>query len=267
MFRCREVARWAPLDPAQLQVEGRIIYDSADKDDRRPVLDLGALPLTDDLGNETSIYDQDGYRIPRRVPQHRPSTSRCGILMDLTKVHTLFQTPAQRAADAEDEDEPFSDADIINEDEDHEKITLAVYPQGFTKHFGHFQSKTNVPYGFKPLLRSMNRTLADNADDDRPVVRGVALQGYNALQHNLTQRAGRLEVVQGQITATMAGTRAKGTKALRTFAKLRDMTAAHLPHERVEEKLLKDNISRGFRFEIVVSVDLGALKPGLRRGG
>ena len=84
----------------------------------------------------------------------------------------------------------------MEDPENDHPVKLTVYPQAFTKSYGHIQAH-GIPYNFCPLLHLVNHDLAINADDKHPVIRGVAFQGYNAVQHNLTECAGHLEVVQG----------------------------------------------------------------------
>jgi hypothetical protein len=242
---------------AILQVEDRNLYDSFDVTNRS-LIDLATLALVDEDGLEINVYDEDGYRIPRRRPMHSRNTSSCGILMDLTKVRNLFKTPGESYVDDEGE--------TIDEDIPDKPLKINVYPQAFTCQFGHFQSNS-VPDGFNYLFKTINRTLANNADDDQPVIQPFGLQGYNHVQHNLTDRSGNLEVVQGRVTATLAGTRSKTASESRAFNKQKTSLVMHLPHERIEQKLSKEGISRCFRLEIVVTIDVSALQRPLQSGG
>jgi hypothetical protein len=225
--------------------------------------------LTDDTRKEINIYDEDGYRIPRRRPLHRRQQQPCGILLDLIKVRSLFDAPAQRSRDNDDNgndnDNDYDNNDIINDPQDEEPVKLTVYPQALTKFYGHIQAH-GVPYDFKPLIRSLNRTLATNADSNRPVIRAVAFQGYNAVQHNLTERAGRLEVVQGRLTAALAGTHSSSTTDKARFIKIKRQVVSHPPYARVREQLTKTTVGRAMRFEIVIIIDLHALKEEHRTG-
>jgi hypothetical protein len=255
--RFREVVRWNPIPVDTLQLPGHNLYDSFDPNNRS-IANPATLPLVDDHGSEINIYDEDGYRVPRRKPLHSRNTPPCGILMDLTKVRHLF-TPTSAPSIPEDDD-------TINEHVPDMPLNINVYPQAFTRQFGHFQSNS-VPDGFLHLFKTINQSLASNADDDQPVIQPFGLQGYNHVQHNLTERSGHLEVVQGRITSTLAGTRSKTSSTSRAFSKQKASIANHLPHERVEQKLSKDEISRGFRLEIIVTIDVSALQHNLQSGG
>lgn len=248
------MTNWQPIDPADVLGDRDTLYDSPNRGSRN-VVNLQELPLEDESGHEINVYDDKGYRVARRQPNFSRSIRPCGLLLDLTKARVLFDARAE----IDDDD------DNLSCDEEDRPI-LSVFPQAFTKTFGHIQSRA-VPQGFKSLLRAMNSTLAVNADDANPVIKGVAVQGYNHVQHNLMDRAGELEIVHGRITSALGGTRAQTTKSKRTAEKITELVSLHLPHERVKQKLSKDNISRALRLEIVVTIDLQALLPRYRTGG
>jgi hypothetical protein len=212
--------------------------------------------LTDEQGREQNVYDADGYRVPRRRPFHSKRVPPCGILLDLTTVRSLFQTSTQIAHELEE--------NPVDEDSK-EEATIHVFPQAFTKNYGHMQAN-DVPQGFKSLINMLNRTLALNSDDDRPAIWPIALQGYNNVQHNLTDRAGALEVVRGRVTAALAGTRVKGARTKRIFNRIVDSVETRFPHEHVKGKLSKSDVSRAFRFEIVVTINLDAMPLEQRTG-
>jgi hypothetical protein len=257
LCRFREVARWNPVPAETLEADGQDLYNSFDPNNRS-VVDLATLDLVDEDGNEINVYDEDGYRVPRRKPLHSRNTPSCGVLMDLTKVRHLFKTAPESFV--------RQDEETIDQDIPDKPLKINVYPQAFTRQFGHFQSNS-VPDGFHHLFNTINRTLAANANDDQPVIQPFGLQGYNHVQHNLTERSGRLEVVQGRITSTLSGTRSKTASASRTFNKQKASLMSHLPHEHVEQKLSKQEISRGFRLEIVVTIDVSALRRSSQSGG
>jgi hypothetical protein len=144
---------------------------------------------------------------------------------------------------------------------------MDVYPQAGLRRLGHFKAN-RVPKGFDPILRKLDRDLSENRDEHRPLVRGMSCQGYNYAQHSLTDKAGGIEVVRGQVTAAMAGTgMGVGTRIRRINNKLRGDLANMLPYEKVVHKLAKPDIGRAFRFESVFSLDVLALELLMRDGG
>ncbi len=244
---------WQAIDRDDVLGDRDILYDSPDPTSRKAV-NLDELPLEDELGHEINVYDDRGYRVARRKPYFSRSIRPCGMLLDLTKARALFDARVE----IDDDDNLSSDGD--------DRPHLSVFPQAFTKTFGHIQSQA-IPQGFKPLFRVMNSELAANADDENPVIKGISVQVYNHVQHNLMDRAGELEIVHGRITSALGGTRAQTAKSKRTAEKITGLVSLHLPHERVKQKLSKNNISRALRLEIVVTIDLQALSPRYRSGG
>jgi len=257
-IRFKKVAKWVPVNLAHAAEQP--VYDSHDKSVRR-LVQIDDLDLTSEDGREINIFDEDGYRIPRRTTLHRRSCSSSGLLLDLSNTHTLFQSLSEREP-VDDDDDDNSIFDFPNKPD----VKMTVYPQAFLRRYGNVQAN-GPPLGFIPVINNLNRTLVSNADADRPAVRIVAFQGYNHVQHNLAERAGQIEVVQGRITAVLAGTRANTPSAKRAFTKIRDSASHYLPHERVEEKLSKDDMARSMRFEIVVAIDIDTLKPENQSGG
>lgn len=256
MLSFRKCEGWRDVSLVDLR---QPLFDSPDAASRN-VVDIYELELIDEDGREINVYDVDGYRVPRRIPLHQESDSPCGLLADLTRVRSLFEHSAQTQRDTHLVDEDFSDCED-------EGLVVNVYPQAFTRRYGYFQANA-VPAGFLPLMKSMNRELPENADEAYPVLRGVSCQGYNHVQHCLTEHAGGLEVVHGNITAVLAGSgRTSSVKGKRVQQKLLDKISLCRPHGRVEVKLTRNEaIERGFRVEPIWLVDLYQLKPQFRNG-
>ncbi len=143
-------------------------------------------------------------------------------------------------------------------DDVHDQVNIKVYPQALLCSYGYFQADA-VPAGFHPLIQSVNQQLAYNADDELPVLVGVACQGYNHIQHCLTGRSGGIEVVHGQITAALAGTRVQDSIAKLKHKRVVAGISKYLPHDRVKEKLRKPDITRGFRMEPVWEINCSQL--------
>ncbi|KAI6011514.1 hypothetical protein EDC04DRAFT_2609863 [Pisolithus marmoratus] len=79
---------WSAIDRALIQQANPVIYDKPDDDPTWEQVDLADLPLVDEDGFEINVYNPDGFRIPRWKPT---GFETCGALLDLKKVHELFQ--------------------------------------------------------------------------------------------------------------------------------------------------------------------------------
>ena len=248
---------WAPRDIADVMDGQEEIYDSYDLDERTQVHPED-LDLTDETGHEINIYDCDGYRIPRRYPLHDPDQEPCGLLADLSTIRALFH---RNIDDYEDDDDS-----VINFDEDDEPLLVNVYPQAFTRQLGHFQAN-NIPAAFHPLVKRLNQTLAADKEETQTIIRGVACQGYNHVQHCLTERAGGLDVVHGQMTAALAGVIPTSPKARRAFEKVKESLRGGLPHAHLQRKLgRRDVLSRALRLEPVFVIDVQSLEARYQCG-
>jgi hypothetical protein len=255
LSRYRRVTRWRRRTDADIVASlprstGGQIYNNWHPSEQQPV-NLYDLPLLDDDHREINIYDSNGYRIPRRIPIHNANEPSCGILADLTLTRRLFNDLA-------------SD-DWVNDDEENNRY-IRLYPQAFTRKYGYFQSNS-VPDGFRQVFREINNFMARNADANRPVVQGVFCQGYNHIQHSLTERAKGSDLVRGQIGAALARGTANNTKDRNTYHHTMKYISEHLPHERVQMKLQKtDALSRAFCVEPVFVIDVQELKAPYQCG-
>ncbi|KAG1846639.1 hypothetical protein F4604DRAFT_1936310 [Suillus subluteus] len=66
-----------------------IIYDKSSDDPMRTEVNLEDLPLLDGDGFEINVYNEQGFRVPRRAPVQ---FSTCGALLNLHPVHELFRS-------------------------------------------------------------------------------------------------------------------------------------------------------------------------------
>ena len=257
LHRYQKVEDWEPIDIRNILEDHEVIYDSYMPDECTPV-ELENLDLIDEDGKEINIYDAEGYRIPRRYPLHDPDQEPCGLLADLNTIRSLFKETDGSVDDSDDS--------VIDLDQDRKPLIVNVYPQAFTRQFGHFQAN-DVPAAFHPVLKRLNQALAEESDNAEPVIRGVACQGYNHLQHCLTERAGGLDVVHGQITAALAGVITTSTKASRAHNKILNALDNGLPHARIARKLgRRDVLSRALRLEPVFVVNVQRLEPRYQSG-
>jgi hypothetical protein len=253
--RFRKVEVWEPNTREHILAGHEVIYDS-DLPDERNEVNLDDLDLTDESGREINIFDVNGYRIARRDPLHDEDQKPCGLLADLGRIRGFFRD----IIDDSDDDDSVIDL------EDDDLLNINVYPQAFTRELGHFQAN-RVPTPFRPVLKELNATLAEEKNNGRPVVRGVACQGYNHIQHCLTERAGGLDVVHGEVTAALAGVITTSPKATRAHRRIMDNLRNGLPHARIARKLgRREVLSRAFRLEPVFVVDIQGLEGRYQSG-
>jgi hypothetical protein len=264
----REVAGWRdrPTDDyEELYADG--IYDSADENERRliNVDELLDLPLLDEGLHEIPIYTQSGYQIQRRIARFRASQRPHGILMDLRRLHELFEA---------EEDDLFEIVDDMG------SVNYTVYPQAGLRTVGHYQAD-GLPTKLRPHLRQVNTavgiqldTESDNSYDEEELERsphqpvtGIASQGYNAVMHSTRGRSNQHHDAQlGLITGTLAGAWAVGDKAERKARNLLTKCSKELPHISFGEKIKNAGIKRDLRLEHVYSIDIHAISSIHRTG-
>jgi hypothetical protein len=116
-----------------------------------------------------------------------------------------------------------------------------VYPQAGLHTLGHFKA-SNVLKGFQLTLKKLDHEWAANRDVHNPIISGLSCQGYNHAQHCLTDRAGGIKVLHGQLTAAMA--RVQGdTHCRQCRDKLITQINTSLPFGLISCKLGKSEIS------------------------
>ncbi|KAG1829891.1 hypothetical protein DFJ58DRAFT_848593 [Suillus subalutaceus] len=82
-----DVREWREVP--NFQNGGGIIYDKSNDDPMRTEVNLEDLPLLDGDGYEINVYNEQGFRVPRRAPVQ---FSICGALLNLHSVHELFRS-------------------------------------------------------------------------------------------------------------------------------------------------------------------------------
>jgi hypothetical protein len=222
---------------------------------------LEEMPLVTEDGHENPIYSEDGFQIQRRIARFSRNTNPHGVLLHFPPLQSLF---------LKEDDELF--------DEDPAYTEYTVYPQAGLRSVGHFQAKGLMSPCYN-LLHLVNRRLTDGRDNDsdmsvdgwednnRPVICGIASQGYNAIMHHTRGRTAQHHDVQvGLITAALAGGWATSDKAKQQATRLARKCQHSLPHEAFAEKISNPNISRDLRLENVYSIDVNALHHHYRNG-
>jgi hypothetical protein len=247
--------------------------------------DLDDIPFVSPNGSEISLFSNDGFKIQRRTALFNRHVKPHGVLVDLQSTKNLFTNND-------------SDDMQIEDDQDPPSSDFSVYPQAGLKSAGHFQAK-NLIAGCYPIIRRINRYLnrhrphhrpshdssdsddmqvdddnnnnSDNNNDhyilNRPVVQGIASQGYNALMHHTRGRTAQHHEVQvGQVTAALAGIYATTPQHTNRARKLTRSCQQALPHQAFAEKILSEAITTDLRLENIYSIDIKALAPVKRNG-
>jgi hypothetical protein len=183
-----QVRRWRarPHEDLLAGLADDTIYDGY-REETRQLIDLeelGDLALEVN-GEEVNIYNEEGYRIPRRVGIVARGSSRLGMLLNLRELGQLFRPENDQALE-------------------YQLLTNAnkyqVYPQAFLGSLGHFQAR-GVTSGFQKVLRDVNQRVgvprservrvglelfgSEPEDDEETApppchsaVTGIACQGY-----------------------------------------------------------------------------------------
>lgn len=245
----------------------------------RTLVDLDHTDLTDESRAEINVYDEDGYRIPRRTAS-TVGQKHCGVLINLNKVGDLFLNRF--------DNECFNDPLV-------RPVKYYVYPQGFITWLGHFQAE-GLFNSFDPFIRKINHAVGveitsmvnnrrsdsdDESDSEHESdidgrnnitrhqfpITGVACQGYNEIVHRTRGHGGvQHDVQRGLITAILAGTHTTSASHQRTFNKLREECMTDMPHEKFDHKLSNERVTKAFRLENVFVIDIKKVKEEYRNG-
>ncbi|KAG2063879.1 hypothetical protein BDR04DRAFT_1163227 [Suillus decipiens] len=251
-----DVREWREVP--NLQNENGIVYDKTSGDPMRTEVDLEGLPLLDEDGFEINVYNELGFRVPRRAPVQ---FSTCGALLNLHSVHELFR----------------SDNNVHGNTRN--KAHFDIYPLACTKTLGNVQSRSLMS-DFLPHLTRINSTLrppligddADRVEDDivagvrgASVLHGISSQIYNELSHRVRDEAKFHPVQLGMISAALSGTTAKNAARRRWTRRLQQCNHS-LPHERFNDKVSGDNQPQALRFENTYTLDVHRMNEEFRNG-
>jgi hypothetical protein len=104
-------------------------------------------------------------------------------------------------------------------------------------------------------------------DEQRPIVVGIASQGYNAVMHNTRGRSAQHHEVQlGLTTAYLAGEWSQTAHSRQRQQRIEEKLANGLPYKNYADKISNPEICRDLRLENVYYVDMAAIHPHRRRG-
>ncbi|KAI6038204.1 hypothetical protein EDC04DRAFT_2896712 [Pisolithus marmoratus] len=196
-----DVQRWHNVSLERITWNHGEVYDKPDHDPSRVAVDLRELDLLGEDGYEINMYNKAGWRVPRQVPKESES---CGALLDLDKVHELFQG----------RDEVHGE--MTNE------VEFWVYPLAFTQKYGNVKAHGIIP-NMAARVGKLNESIfrggmedddmdIDEGGEDRvrlarrhPAIHGIASQIYNSLSHRVRNEAKFHSVQLGMITSAFAG--------------------------------------------------------------
>jgi hypothetical protein len=224
-MRWRDMTAKELPDPAQ-----KVIFTSPELCEDTRIQTFNGLDLFNDTECEINVYNKFGYHIAQRKPLHEPDTPSCGLLIDLTRVRSLFRDPPDWIYNFKNED--------LEEELDH-PCTINVYLQGFLQHYGYFQVN-NIPLDFVQAICDINAELTLHPNQNRPLIRSVSCQGYNYVQHCLMHCAEGLELVHGHVTATLTGAAAVDSKSENKFKTNFLSSLQSLLHKMIVAKLRLD---------------------------
>jgi hypothetical protein len=281
--RCTEVKR-AKVKPQDIRNQNRNgVFDRPDPGYRQLVEDLDGLPILDAEGEEIHIYDYRGNRIARRMAVVDDEGPPCGVLVDLTNIHALFN-PYMSTDGPEDYSSTTS-----SDSADLHHVHVNAYPLAFLGSVGNIQAN-GIPPCFLPSITEINQTVSDRrrnpqvpqsddrssrGEDDnamsvdvgdptfapsRRAVKPVSAQFYNYLAHRVATRAGRHDTQQGSVTAAISGAFAKSRRHKQIASGKQDYCQLGLPSERFQNKISLEGSPTSCRAEFVYSVDVRALK-------
>jgi hypothetical protein len=225
---------------------------------------------------EVRIYGEDGFRIPRHGADVGEDSQRFAVLINLSEIGDLFT------------------GGFTHNEFDDTPTTHAIYPQAFTRSYGHFQAN-GIVEAFRPILAKVNQELGINPNDDQdddedgnlfgdddddlfgdrhhhhhaqPPIRGIACQGYNEVVHRVRSGGAKYHDAQlGVVTATLAGSFSTTDQGKQAQASLRRKIEHLLPHKKFAAKIVDfDNLNLDIRLENVFEIDMKRFKPQRRCG-
>ncbi|KAI9430768.1 hypothetical protein H4582DRAFT_2103578 [Lactarius indigo] len=270
-IECFHIHEWETIATETIREKyGANIYDKQDKRGRQRVK-IETCPMVNEDGDKVAIFDRDGKRIPRRRALVDPDEPDCGVLMNLEKIHSLFNPDQGYSADADKLfGQDLTKYDIINVD---------VYPLGFLRTAGNVQA-SGIPPCFYRAIAEINKSVCKEEDESssesswegseeggnmrsrggRSAVKPVSSQFYNYISHRVATRAGRLDSQQGTVTAALAGAFAQTDKEKATAKKKQAYCDQALPSDRFHTRIDRKDCPTCCRAELVYSVDVRALR-------
>ncbi|KAI6043289.1 hypothetical protein EDC04DRAFT_2600330 [Pisolithus marmoratus] len=200
-FSYLEVQRWHKVSLERITQNHEEVYNKPEHDASRVAVDLRELDLLDNDGYEINVYNKAGWQVLRWVPKESES---CGALLDLDKVHELFQGRDK------------VHGEMTNE------VEFWVYPLAFTQKYGNMKAHGIIP-NMAACVGKLNKSIFRGGmeDDDMEVdeggeervglarqnlaICGIASQIYNLLLHWVQNEAKFHSVQLGMMMSALDG--------------------------------------------------------------
>ncbi|KAI6016457.1 hypothetical protein BKA83DRAFT_4545281 [Pisolithus microcarpus] len=257
-----DVQEWEEIPIHVIEQNNRVLFDRPDTDGNRREVEVRELDLVDEEGFEINVYNEGGYRVPRRRPREFRT---CGVMLDLERVHELFKGQEEEGGEVRNE-APFY-----------------AYPLAFSRRFGNVKSPS-VTTNFERRLERLNEgvcmgmmegEMEEDEDEEmwnlphhrrRPAIRGIGCQIYNSLSHRVRSEAKFHAVQLGMVTSTFAGSGIQTASGQRRWRKRMEFCNGGLPHVRFGQKVSGAGQPQALRFENTYMVDVKRLGEEDRNG-
>ncbi|KIK22156.1 hypothetical protein PISMIDRAFT_11857 [Pisolithus microcarpus 441] len=257
-----DVQEWEDIPIHVIEQNNGVLFDRPDTDGNRREVEVRELDLVDEEGFEINVYNEAGYRVPRRRPREFRT---CGVMLDLERVHELFKGQEEEGGEVRN-GAPFY-----------------AYPLAFSRRFGNVKSPSVIT-NFKRRLERLNEGVCmgiiegEMEDDDdeemwhlphhrrRPAIRGIGCQIYNALSHRVRREAKFHAVQLGMVTSTFAGSGIQTASGQRRWRKRMEFCNGGLPHVRFGQKVSGAGQPQALRFENTYMLDVKRLREEDRNG-
>ena len=235
------------------------VWSGLDKDHREKL----SLEDLEELSEDARIFTEKGLEIPRvyhRFDGGEAQRKPCGVLIDLSSLHALFQ-PDDRLL--------YSRAGPLPKN-------VFPYPQAGLVTAGHLQADALIS-DFYPRLEAINLDILTNGEEDpqeellmedpKWPVYGVSCQVYNAVMHH-TRGIGSQhhDVVRGTVSGALGGQCTDETAFTKQAMDLRHACSAQMPHEAYKVKASNEAVCKDLRVENVYWVDFDQIAPENRTG-
>ncbi|KAI5996096.1 hypothetical protein EDC04DRAFT_2612806 [Pisolithus marmoratus] len=249
-FSYLDMQRWHNMSLERIMRNHGEVYDKPDHDPSRVAVDLRELDLLDEDDYEINMYNKAGWQVPRWVPKESQS---CGALLDLDKVHELFQG----------RDEVHGE--MMNE------VEFWVYPLAFMQKYGNVKAHGIIP-NMAAHVGKLNESIFRGGmeDDDMDVNEGGedrhCRYTYNSLSHRVRNEAKFHSVQLGMIMSAFAGAGIEMAGGQHQWEKRMEFCNGGLPHEQYSQKVTGDGQPQDLRFENTYMVELMQIREELQNG-
>ncbi|KAI0323771.1 hypothetical protein GY45DRAFT_1376073 [Cubamyces sp. BRFM 1775] len=265
------VASWEERGVDDILARDEVLYTTSDVATREAIESLDEYDLLDADGVEIPIFNAEGRRIPRRLAIFDEPYTPCGILQDLSKVPSLFETGSGDIDATTFEIETSESGRAILAEEvqvaglicPHDTPTYYLYPLFYSQNVGQWQA-SGIIAPLSSHVTKLNHDIAQH-DHHASAVVPVKSQCYNTLSH-YTRESARDHIAQrGILTGAAGGSWADDNKTTNTATYLRGTCDQRDPHEH-----LADQVSRAddthLRLENVYLFHMQRMAPKYRDG-